>query len=89
MSVVPERGWKTKQISTQLEQKKKEEEEKVEEAVPAREEEERCLKEQLHDPGHPEGGLRPSIRSRSPTSRRVTRSPDGVGGEQDSVTITD
>ena len=40
ISVVPVRGRKTKQMSTQLEQKK-EEEEKVEEADNAREEEER------------------------------------------------
>ena len=70
-----------KQISSHLEQKK-EEEEKVEEADTAREEEEK-------GPGHPEGELRSPIRSWSPVPRRVTRSPEREGAEQDTVTITD
>ena len=68
-----------------------EEEEKVEEADAVREEEERGPEEQLQDPGEPplSPGEGPSIRLQSPMSRRVTRSPERVGGEQDIVTITD
>ena len=76
MSVAPVRGRKTKQISTQLEQK---------------EEEESGPEEQLQVLGEPplSTGEGPSIRSRSPTPRRVTRSPERAGGERDITTITD
>ena len=73
---------------TRLEQKKEEEGE-VEEAYTAREDEERGPEEQLQDPGHPDGELRPLLRSRSPMPRRTARSPERVGGEQDIITITD
>ena len=90
MSVAPVRGRKTKRISTHLEQKK-EEEEKVGEGDTAREEEGRGPEEQLQDPGEAPLSLAegPPIRLWSPTPRRIRRSPERVGGEQDIVTITD
>ncbi|XP_046761077.1 uncharacterized protein LOC121108186 [Gallus gallus] len=75
MSVAPVRGWKTKRILTQLEQN---------------EEEERRPEEQLQVLGEPplSPGEGSSIRSWSPTPRRVTRSPESAGGERDIITIT-
>ena len=78
-----------KQISTHLEQKK-DVEEKIEEADTAGEEE-RGPEERLQDPGEAplSPGDGPSIRSWSPTPRRVTTSPARAGSERDITTITD
>ena len=76
MSVAPVRGRKMKRISTQLEEKK---------------EEERGPEEWLQDPQEAplSPGEGPSVRPRSPTPMRATRSPERVRGEQDIVTIVD
>ena len=68
-----------------------EEEEKVEEADAVKEEEERGPEELLQDPGEAPLSLAegPPIRLWSPTPRRIRRSPERVGGEQDIITITD
>ena len=76
MSLAPVRGRKMKRISTQLEEKK---------------EEERGPEEWLQDPQEAplSPGEGPSVRPRSPTPMRATRSPERVRGEQDIVTIVD
>ena len=51
-------------------------------------EEERGPEAWLQDPGDSERGMRPSLRSWSPTPRRVTTSPERAGGDQDIITIT-
>ena len=90
MSVATLKGRKTKRVSTQLKQKKEEESE-VEGAGDVREEEEGESEEPLKVLSKLpflSAGEGPSVRPRSPTPRRA-RSPEGVAGEQDIVTITE